>query len=283
MRKRRSIEVFSISFLDLLSGALGAVIILYVAIPKNVPKSEPRPDISREMLKMDLMAHARKVEELTKELQEAKEKLALKPQEKATLSLPTPAPVASSGDEQNLDVGFKFQGKSIVFLIDTSYSMIQEERMTQVKAGLKMFITSLSSQYKVEIVQFPLGERAPFRSMWGTVRETTNFHKTDIFDFIYSLKPGGGTPTREALLFVLKNYEQITDIVLLSDGQPTYHNSNKKDDIYDILKVVREENHRKIQISAIGVGSSFSKDKTSDQYKFLSLLSSENRGFFVGF
>jgi hypothetical protein len=39
MRKRRQIELFSISFLDLLSGALGAVIILFVAIPKEQNKN----------------------------------------------------------------------------------------------------------------------------------------------------------------------------------------------------------------------------------------------------
>ena len=47
MRKRRAIELFSISFLDLLSGALGAVIILYVAIPKNLPVTAPKDDGGR--------------------------------------------------------------------------------------------------------------------------------------------------------------------------------------------------------------------------------------------
>ena len=45
MRKRRQIELFSISFLDLLSGALGAVIILYVAIPKNKPVAVPKIEV----------------------------------------------------------------------------------------------------------------------------------------------------------------------------------------------------------------------------------------------
>jgi hypothetical protein len=41
-----------------------------------------------------------------------------------------------SGD--GLDVGFKFKGQNIVFIIDTSLSMLTEDRMGQVKAGLKM-------------------------------------------------------------------------------------------------------------------------------------------------
>jgi uncharacterized radical SAM superfamily Fe-S cluster-containing enzyme len=82
---------------------------------------------------------------------------------------------------------------------------------------------------------------------------------------------------------VLKNYQEISDIVLLTDGVPTYHNSNKKDDIYEILRLAREMNTNKVQINTIGVGTNFLSDKTSDQYKFLSLLSSESNGFFVGF
>lgn len=276
MRKRRQIEVFSISFLDLLSGALGAVIILYVAIPKNKTVEEPpKEDIEKVAMKSELQSSKQKIEELTKALADATEKLA-----KVPASIPEKTESTSS---QDLDIGFKFKGKNIVFIIDTSYSMTDEDRMGQVKAGVKMLLTSLSNEYKIEVVQFPLGERAPFRSMWGTTKEFKSINRMDAFDFIYSLRPSGGTPTRDTLLYVLKNYESISDIVILSDGAPTYHNSNRKDDIYEILRLVREENYRKVQINTIGVGSNFLKDKESEQYKFLSLLASENNGFFVGF
>jgi uncharacterized protein YegL len=276
MRKRRAIEVFSISFLDLLSGALGAVIILYVAIPKNQPIPSPQEDVVVEIMKKDLATSQTKVEELQKELEALKVKMAETP-------VPIEKPEDPTTGKSDIDVGFKFKGKNIVFLIDTSYSMIEEDRMGQVKAGIKMLLTSLSSDYKIEIVQFPLGERAPFRSMWGTTREYKSINRSDSFDFVYSLRPSGGTPTRDTLLFVLKNYENVTDIVLLTDGAPTFHNSNRKDDIFEILRLVREENVNKVQINTIGVGSNFLKDQTSEQYKFLSLLSTENNGFFVGF
>lgn len=279
MRKRRQIEVFSISFLDLLSGALGAVIILYVAIPKNKkPVEEPKQDIVKEILKKDLASSREKIEALKKELEETKEKLA---------AVPVPpedrTPAETSPSSETFEVGFKFKGKNIVFIIDTSYSMIEEDRMGQVKAGIKMLLTSLPGNYKIEIVQFPLGQRAPFRSMWGTTKDFRGMNRHDAFDFVSSLRPSGGTPTRDTLLFVLKNYENVTDIVLLSDGAPSYHNSNRKDDIYEILRLVRETNQGNIQINTIGVGAEFMKDKTSEQYKFLSLLASDHNGFFVGF
>lgn len=277
MRKRRQIELFSLSFLDLISGALGAVIILYVAIPKNKPAEIPKEDIVKELLKKDIADSREKIEELQKKLKETETLLAAKP---VPVEAKPEEPVVAGAD---LDVGFKFKGKNIVFIIDTSYSMIEEDRMGQVKAGIKMLLTSLGASYNVEIVQFPLGERAPFRSMWGTIKKFEGINRMDAFDFVYSLRPSGGTPTRDTLLFVLKNYENVSDIILLTDGAPTFHNSNRKDDIYEILRVVRESNPNKIQINTIGVGSNFLKDKTSEQYKFLSLLSSESNGFFVGF
>lgn len=276
MRKRRPIELFSISFLDLLSGALGAVIILYVAIPKDHLKSMDKQEIAAK-------------ETLQKQLTESQEEIQ---RLKTELSKKSPVAEVKKAETQNsqnrpggadLDVGFKFKGRNIVFLIDTSHSMTEEDRMGQVKAGLKMLITSLSADYKIDIVQYPLGEQAPFKSLWGDIKETTSFNKSDAFEFVYRLRPSGGTPTRDALLFVLENYETTTDIVLLTDGAPTLHNSNQKDDIYDILKIVRAENPNKVQINSIGVGSDFVRDKTSERYKFLSLLSEQNNGFFVGF
>lgn len=272
MRKRRQIEVFSISFLDLLSGALGAVIILYVAIPKNKPEVVvPKDDVVQELLTSDLKKSQDEIARLKKQLTIANEKLAKMPV------------VKESQDNANLDIGFKFKGKNIVFIIDTSLSMIDEDRMGQVRAGVKMLITSLSPEYKIEVVQYPFAERAPFKSLWGDLKGNTGINKMDAFDFIYRLRPHGGTPTRDVLLFALRNYTSASDIVLLTDGAPTLHNSNKRDDIFDILRVVREENTRKVQINSIGVGSDFIRDKTNDRYKFLSLLSQENGGFFVGF
>jgi len=278
MRKRRQIELFSISFLDLLSGALGAVIILYVAIPKTKPvEIVPRDALAQEKLQNDLTEAKKEIQDLQRKLIDVETKVAV---QISSVSAKKTPPTSKSVD---LDVGFKFKGQNIVFLIDTSLSMLEEDRMGQVKAGIKMLLTSLPPHFKIEIVQFPFRQRQPFKSMWGNVRETTAFNKMDAFQFIYSLVPNGGTPTREALLFVLKNYEGVSDIVLLTDGAPTFHNSNKKDDIYDILRVARESNTHDVQINCIGVGSDFINDKSSERYQFLSLLAEQTGGFFVGF
>jgi Mg-chelatase subunit ChlD len=276
MRKRREISLFSISFLDLLSGALGAVIILYVAIPKNTNQVKDKQQAAvTTMLEADLKSSQDVIKTLQEQLKNARTDLAnVRDQKKSEDAKPGGA---------NLDIGFKFKGKNLVFIIDTSYSMVQEDRMGQVKAGIKMLMTALPANYRIEVVQFPYGERAPFKSLWGNTRDAISANKMDAFDFIYRMNPNGGTPTRDVLLFVLKNYDDISDIVLLSDGAPSLHNSNQKDDIYDILRVAREANPKKVQINAIGVGQDFVKDQTSERYKFLHILSEQTGGFFVGF
>src|SRR5690554_1376552 len=276
MKKRREINAFSISFLDLLSGALGAVIILYVAIPKNPPADPDKVD--RSVVESYVQELKKADDELKKVKQQVLE-LNAKILEKEEQKKAKPVVV-----KENFDVGFKFKGRKILFIIDTSYSMREEDRIGQVKAGLKMLLTALPPDYQVDIIQFPLGQRAPFKPLWGNIKANSADHKLEALEFIYSLKPYGGTPTRDVLLYALRNYkDSITDIVLLSDGAPSLHNSNIKDDIFDILKVVRESNTSKVQINTIGVGSDFIYDKTSNHYKFLSLLAEETEGFFVGF
>lgn len=275
MKKRREINAFSISFLDLLSGALGAVIILYVAIPKNPPANA---DMVEKSVVESYVQELKKADDQLKKMRREILELNAKILEKES------KPQAPMVSRENFDVGFKFKGRKILFIIDTSLSMKEEDRIGQVKAGLKMLLTALPPQYEVDIIQFPLGQRAPFKPLWGEVKSNSPNHKLEALEFIYGLKPYGGTPTRDVLLYALRNYKNtITDIVLLSDGAPSLHNSSRRDDIYDILKVVRENNLTGIQINTIGVGSDFIYDKSSSHYQFLSLLAEETEGFFVGF
>lgn len=283
MRKRREIQLFSISFLDLLSGALGAVIILYIAVPKTQTKADPTIEQAKERV---IQEQSQKLDETLaqlKALQESNRKLREEVEQSKIAKVETPVAENSNNPEQPFDVGFKFKGDKIVFIIDTSYSMYQEDRIGQVKAGLKMLITSMAPHFQIDVVQFPNGERTPYKVLWGGLKELSSLNKYDVYDFVYGMRPYGGTPTRDALIHVLNHYDSISDIVLLTDGAPSLHNSSRRDDIYDILKVVRENNPHKVQINTIGVGKEFIKDKTSDYYKFLELLASENKGFFVGF
>lgn len=284
-RPRREINVFSLSFLDLISGALGAVIILYVAVPKAKPNQSELDEA-----KKTIAAQTERVKELqdrvsqlqsasadTKRLAEENEQLRQQLAQSASAS-----PALS--EQKAADVGFNFKGKHIVFVIDTSRSMLDEDRMGQVKAGLKMLVTSMPNDYYVDIVQFPNGMRTPFRPLFGKTQKLGSAVKGEVFDFLYGLKPLGGTPTRDVMNYVFATYRDLTDIVLLTDGEPSLHNSSVKDDIHDLLSSIRRLNQgTRVQINTIGVGEEILHDKSGRPYQFLHLLAEQNAGFFVGF
>lgn len=285
MARRREINAFSLSFLDIISGALGAVIILYVAVPKSNPAEKKLEEAIKTSQSKDAQI-AKLEDELTKlrELQSSAQQAIVENEELKAQIAATPAPETKTDEGQGLEVGFKFKGKNIIFIIDTSLSMLTEDRMGQVKAGLKMLITSMPAGYNVDIVQFPNGRRSAYRPLFKALKPLNRETKLDIFDFIYALKPLGATPTRDVLNFVFKDYVEVSDIVLLTDGEPSLHESPLKDDIYDLLNhIVNLNRLAKIQINTIGVGEEVLHDKTAKPYQFLRILAEQNKGFFVGF
>ncbi|MBY0516781.1 MAG: VWA domain-containing protein [Bacteriovoracaceae bacterium] len=294
MVKRREVNIFSLSFLDIISGALGAVIILYVAVPKGNPLESQLDKVVSDVKNKDA-----KIQELQNELEQLRElresaQKAIQENEDFKAQV-QPVVVEEEkkedsgvADGQGLEVGFKFKGKSIVFILDTSKSMMYEDqghdRMGQVKAGLKMLIMSMPSNFNVEVVQFPNSDRSPYRALFGKLKRLNKETKLDVIDYVYGLKPYGGTPTRDTLSYVFNQYKDMSDIVLLTDGEPSLHNSNIKDDIFEILNNVRKWNaNSHVQINTIGVGDDVLHDKTGKPYQFLRLLAEQNTGFFVGF
>ena len=76
--------------------------------------------------------------------------------------------------------------------------------------------------------------------------------------------------------FVLLNYEEITDIVLLSDGVPS---DSGKD---EILEMIRRRNVNKVQINTIGVGLK-TYGPNSKLFEILEAIAKETKGFNYGF
>ncbi len=288
MSSRREINAFNISFLDLLSGALGAVIILFVAVPKAKQETEHVKPPSQER-ELRAKNHALKAEIDSLEI-----KLAKIEAEAAALAKPTPVVVKEEKPKEveikevkegilDVDVGFKFKGKKIVFLIDVSGSMRTMDKMGQVKAGLKMLITSMPRNYEIDVIHFPGRYKAKYTSLWSYTQALGKNQKNDVYKFLNKLNPKGATPTRSALKYAMTAYPDVTDIVLLSDGAPTKTNSREYDNIEGILSDVRKDNYKKIQINTIGVGPVFSLNSTTPASVFLKTLAEESGGFFYGF
>lgn len=291
MAAKREVQVFSISFLDLLSGALGAVIILFIAVPKakgpqeaaqkaqvidiKAEISQNVPGNSSEELNQEINMLSAKVKQLEIENETLLEKL-------ANMDAP---PVAnfSPTEGKPVDIGFKFKGKKIVFLIDVSGSMHMEDRIGQVKAGLKMLITAMDPEFMIDVIYFPNGDYGNYQALWSQLRPMEQDNKYQIYDFLFDLVPYGATPTRKALEYALTTYPDASDIVLLSDGAPTLAGSARPESIADIIAMVASLNTQKIQINSIGVGSDFTANRNNAAHRFLTDIAKGNGGFFVGF
>lgn len=310
MPSKREINVFNIAFLDLISGALGAVIILYVAVPKEEAEmtnteeflsvEKERDELQTEQARM--VAEAKKLEEQIKELEEENKKI----QEQLEKAKEVVAKVEETTEKekkqetsQNKEVsktkndekgngvkavGFDFKGKNLVFIIDVSGSMLTNDLVGKVSSGLRMFVTSLTEDYKIDVVFFPDGITGSHRPLWRRLKEMNEVNKQDVYTFLNGLVPYGSTPTREAILYALKNYRDATDIILLTDGAPTMYNAPKQENIESLLETIRLTNRKKVQINAIGVGRDFSfGTRTSKLYQFLEKLAEQNDGFFHSF
>lgn len=301
--KRRETNVFSIAFLDLLSGALGAVIILFVAVPKSKVEDPTKKEIkekegfARQMtieavkdMQSDYTALLNVKEELEKKVSELEGKnreLTTNNKELKSQAKQVEKQKDEARDRKTasipVDVGFKFKGKRIVFVIDVSGSMFMEDKIGQVKAGLKMLITSMGEDFSIDVVHFPDGMAREYRYLWGRPKQMSKRNKQVVYRFLHDLRPWGATPTRATMQFALRNYKDATDIVLLSDGAPTRSNSKQTDDIYSVISDIKSRNSRGVQINTIGVGSDFLMDTHNPKYIFLKRVSEQNQGFFVGF
>ncbi|MCO4793706.1 MAG: VWA domain-containing protein [Bacteriovoracaceae bacterium] len=301
--KRRETNVFSIAFLDLLSGALGAVIILFVAVPKAKVDDPTKKEIkekegfARKMkieAKKDQQSDYTAILNIKEELEQKVSELEGKNRELTTQNkkLQTQSKQISEDKKEArdrktasvpVDVGFKFKGKRIVFVIDVSGSMFMEDKIGQVKAGLKMLITSMGEDFSIDVVHFPDGMAREYRYLWGRPKQMSKRNKQVVYRFLHDLRPWGATPTRSTMQFALRNYRDATDIVLLSDGAPTQSNSKRTDDIYSVMRSIKSKNSKGIQINTIGVGSDFLMNTSNPKYIFLKSVADQNQGFFVGF
>lgn len=354
---KKTLEVFNISFIDLLSGALAAVIILFVIVPKMDAKSKEASEkldaLGLEVNELDSLVEEleqsvsaetyeqviEQIEELKETVEAARESVKDLEQEngelqrkatdsekyrnwmeKCDLKLENPCPPkdpltdcppsyieyknwmdncgfvlndecpAKTKNAKQVSIGFKFKGDRIVFLIDVSGSMsslgnaYNEDRLGEVKAGLKMLIASMEGDFLIDVIRFPYITDVGLNPNWGILKPVSDANKHEVYAFLYGLQAGGGTPTRNALEYALMNYPGVSDIVLLSDGEPTNPNrSGGYDDIYDILSRVDELNVNDVQINTIGVGADFFVNPNHDKVIFLKQLSARNDGFFIGF
>ncbi len=359
-RRNKEVTIFNLSMLDVMTGALGAVMIIMIvlltqkigaeedksptklsqnadSLAKNAEKltqkaielqkkDKESQKETKELIKKATELSKKAIELTKKALEITKQKIFLKEWEdelkkreeavkKKEKELKVkPKKIVESGGK----VGFKIP-KKVVLMIDLSGSMTDnpdhENRMDQVRAGLKMMIATMSNESKVDIVFFPtfanLKDTPKCKALYKIPAECKSKRrdlaykdknmncykygsfngklisldndnvKYDFYKKISCLKANWNTPTIPALKYVLENYKDAEGVIIYSDGTPDAMKDGKSAN--ELVAEVKSLNKDNKKIYTIGVGSEFRNNRNTPAVNFLKKLASDNNGHFVGF
>ena len=158
--------------------------------------------------------------------------------------------------------------KDVVFVVDTSGSMMHENKMEQAKRALTYCIRKMSEKDRFGIVAFSSEVRVFGKGLY----EATEKNKKEACDWVNALEAIGGTDINGALLAALdmaseENEKRPFMVVFLTDGKPTWG----VDDPAKILQNVKEANRYHARLFVFGVGSKVN-------VKLLDRLAKENHG-----
>jgi hypothetical protein len=333
--------------LDVMTGALGAVmLILIVLLTQKIGEES----MSCQDIKEELNTTASKLEQTTDELKKTKDAIQQNkiqvPEavEKVTFFAKV---IDSTTEKLNwtlekiLDIQKKFFEsspeedlltfkipKKIIMLIDLSGSMsaagnkYNEDRLSQVKAALKMFIAGMDQDYYVDIVFFPAFNENINRKIYpdfklkpeldkkckqyemrdeaydnaalscykygyfeGKLRRIESENdKYNFYKNIECLQAYHDTPTKSALEYIFSSgaYNDAEGIILFSDGQPD--SLKRKSSTKDeLLKYIKNLNKSGKKIFTVGIGAEFRNQEDTLAVDFLKQLAVQNNGFYIGF
>lgn len=142
--------------------------------------------------------------------------------------------------------------KDVIYVIDTSGSMLDDGKMAQAKKALKLCVNALNEKDRFGLVTFSTESRK-----W---RETLEYASKDNKDAVNShiekLEAMGGTNIAAALrdgISLAKTKDDIkrpTYIVFLTDGLPTVEQTNVK----ELVKQAQEQRETHMRLFTFGVG-----------------------------
>ncbi len=162
--------------------------------------------------------------------------------------------------------GTRVLPKDLVLCVDTSGSMMDDQRLGQVKKALNYIIGRLAPEDRFNVVSFST-EARPFAV--GLVLATTE-NREKATKFVDDLSPRGATAIEEALersLEMFDGQKRPRMLVFLTDGTPTIGETNPE----KLLAKADRINKGKARIFAFGVG-------TNVNTKILDGLASNNGG-----
>ncbi|MBN2693313.1 hypothetical protein JXR93_01500 [bacterium] len=381
MKKRdREVNIFNLSMLDVMTGALGAVMIVMIVLltqkigaeedesPAKLSENaieltkqanelykeveslkKDKENLSKEVKSLvekaknytdraNTLLKDKELEQKESELKKREEELEKKEKEIKTAKneektkleteiedlkskieiLKKVIANLSKTDVADDKIGFEIP-KKVVLVVDLSGSMInnpdKENRMDQVRAGLKMMIATMSKEHEVDIVFFPSFENLENTKECLALYETPesckkygdnkieaydnsdncykygSFNKKlikladdaikyDFYKKISCLKANFATPTMDTMKYVFETYKDAEGIILYSDGTPDNVKKKTMDTLVSEISTMNKDGKK---IFTIGVGSEFRNEENTDAVNFLKKISQDNGGYYVGF
>lgn len=148
----------------------------------------------------------------------------------------------------------KIVAKDVVFVLDTSGSMADGNKIDQAKKALRFCLKNLNDADRFEIVRFSTETQPLFDKL--VAASAANLAQAE--DFVQQLKPIGGTAIEEALVKALAPAGTQGDrdrpyfVVFLTDGQPTVGSTNEDQILASVSKALGD---RSIRIFCFGIGT----------------------------
>lgn len=157
--------------------------------------------------------------------------------------------------------------KDVVFCIDTSGSMLANNKMEQAKESLKYCVEHLNEGDRFNIIDFSTEARILDE---GGLLDLTAKNKEKALKYIDNLSARGSTAIQEALtksIEQLKEDNRIKMVIFMTDGLPNIGESDPDKLCKDIL----DKNKKNARIFVFGVGYDVNT-------KLLDVLASDNKG-----
>lgn len=267
-RRNEEIQVFSVSFLDLLSCALGGILLLYLALLTQT--------------KNQTEAYAKEIEQMNDRIAVAMQQLADAQQREASAD----EQLREFRSIQSTLIGFKGDSKNIVFVFDHSGSMADlpgSKDFADYTDLLKNYVRSLPFE-NFAVVMF--GDKISMSTSSPQLVAGTDENREAAIRFIDSFLPDGQCTETLMALETAFGFPQVDTIVLMSDGEPTRPTTPGD---YSVLEgVPHEEVHQRVAIlnsqklvtlNTIAMGDYFRNDQLGP---FLKRLADENNGAYLG-
>ncbi|HEY0256529.1 MAG TPA: VIT and VWA domain-containing protein [Candidatus Methylacidiphilales bacterium] len=126
----------------------------------------------------------------------------------------------------NLDMKSKPVPKDVAFVLDTSGSMADDNKLKQARKALQFCLANLNSDDRFEIIRFSTEPESLFETLTPADGKAVDRAQ----DFVSKLKPRGGTAIYDALgkAMALRpaKSERPFVVIFLTDGQPTVGETN---------------------------------------------------------